>query len=136
MERIDLFENIETLPKEVESVLNKHAECENDYESCANLVKELNAVGYTCEYYLDAEPFGLRKMIKKGNSYTYDEIENLTLDKGLDNSEFSLEELGSFIIGKHFLVLEHGTEDKVASFTLTGTKGDLSIYECVYTDFS
>jgi len=135
MERVDLFEQYETLPKEVGAVLDKYSEMENDYEACFGLVQELEGVGYFCEYYLDAQPFGLRKIMKKGNSYTYKEIENFTLSKGLDDAEFSLEEFGVFQVGVQFLILDHLDEDKKASFVLTGTAGDDSIYECVYTDF-
>lgn len=135
MERIDLFEQTETLPFKVNEILTKYEAMENDYESCANLVKDLETVGYTCEYYLDAQPYGLRKIINKGNSYTYEELENFTRSKGLDDAEFSLEEFGVFQVGVQFLVLDHLEDDEKASFVLTGTMGDNSIYECVYTDF-
>ena len=58
---IDLFEHIETLPQEVRDVLDKHMEdWEDDYRKCAELVADLEAVGYTCEYGLSAEPYNLR----------------------------------------------------------------------------
>ena len=63
----DLFENPELLPQNVQDIIVKYGqilesgEHTNGYVVCANLVKELNAVGYTCDYYLDAEPFWLRK---------------------------------------------------------------------------
>lgn len=135
MEKVDLFSKPETLPKEVQEVLKKYEECEFDYDDCQNLVEDLEKVGYTCDYYLDAEPFDLRKMMKKGNSYTYSDIENYTLDVGMSDAEFSLEEFGKFNVGQQFLKLEHNEKDKVASFVLTGTMGDDSIYECIYTDF-
>jgi uncharacterized protein CbrC (UPF0167 family) len=59
---IDLFDDIENLPSEVREILDQYSEHDFTYETCANLVKELNAVGYTCEYYLDAQPYGLRKL--------------------------------------------------------------------------
>ena len=31
-----------------------------DYESCAKMLSELEALGYTFDYYLDAVPFNLR----------------------------------------------------------------------------
>lgn len=69
----DLFEHPELLPKQVKEVLDKHTNMDNDYESCEKLVIDLNAVGYTCEYYLDAEPYDLRKMTDK----EIEEYENL-----------------------------------------------------------
>ena len=59
---MDLFEQHEILPIEVQAILNRHLDGDNTYEKCASLVAELEAVGYTCEYGLDAEPFGLRKL--------------------------------------------------------------------------
>lgn len=62
---IDLFEHIDTLPLEVQEILEKAQKTWNDdYEDCRKLVAELEAVGYTCEYYLDAVPFNLRKIRK------------------------------------------------------------------------
>lgn len=65
---MDLFEQIETLPQEVQDVLNKYEDGDFTYTDCANLVTELEAVGYTCEYGLDASPFGLRKLFKYGDN--------------------------------------------------------------------
>ena len=64
---VDLFVSLEELPQEVQDILQKYyeifdsGEYTNGYVVCANLVKELEEVGYTCSYYLDAEPFWLRK---------------------------------------------------------------------------
>lgn len=124
----------ETLPQNVKDILDKYAECENDYESCANLVNELNAIGWTCEYYLDAEPYDIRRLIKKGHSYTYEEIEEFSLDVGMNEADYNLNEHGQYEVGKLFLVLEHNSSDIAMSFVLTGIRGDKSIYECVYTD--
>ena len=55
-----MFECYEELPIEVQAVLDKFSECENDYENCGNLVDELETIGWTCDFYLDAEPYGLR----------------------------------------------------------------------------
>lgn len=56
----DLFKNPELLPTELQTLLNNFASQENDYSTCANLLKECEAIGYTFEYGLDAEPFNLR----------------------------------------------------------------------------
>lgn len=58
----DLFEHPEQLPKQVQEVLTKFEESEFNYTDCENLVNELREVGYTCEYYLDAEPYNLQKI--------------------------------------------------------------------------
>lgn len=58
----DLFESYETLPMNVQEVLSKHSEMENDYQSCDELIKDLNEVGYTCDYGLDGIPYELKKL--------------------------------------------------------------------------
>jgi hypothetical protein len=62
---IDMFEHLDQLPQEVLDVLEKHSntwEDKDGYQACRDLVAELETIGYTCEYYLDAEPFNLRKI--------------------------------------------------------------------------
>jgi len=58
----DLFEDIESLPQELQAILNKYSEMDNDYHNCAKMLKEVEAIGYTFEYGLDAEPYGLSKI--------------------------------------------------------------------------
>ena len=61
---MDLFEIYETLPMEVQEVINNFSEKDNDYDNCAQLVEELEAVGYTCDYGLDASPYDLKQLTK------------------------------------------------------------------------
>lgn len=60
----DLFENYDKLPLKVQKIIAKFSEDDNTYENCKKLVSDLNKVGYTCEYGLDAEPYNLRKLRK------------------------------------------------------------------------
>jgi hypothetical protein len=55
---MDLFDHYDTLPPKVKKILDKFGD--NTYDSCSKLVARLNKVGYTCDYYLDAEPYNLR----------------------------------------------------------------------------
>lgn len=56
----DMFECYNELPSEVQAVLDKYFEFDCAYESCAKLISELEVIGWTCDYGLDAEPYGLR----------------------------------------------------------------------------
>jgi hypothetical protein len=56
----DLFETPELIPDEVQAVLVTFDEDADDYHELARLVNELEPLGYTFDYYLDAEPYGLR----------------------------------------------------------------------------
>jgi hypothetical protein len=47
---------------EVQEAINNFSEKDNDYENCAKLVEELEAVGYTCDYGLDASPYDLKQI--------------------------------------------------------------------------
>jgi hypothetical protein len=60
---IDLFEYPELLPQEVRNILEKFEDYFSyTYQDCNRLVKQLNAIGYTCEYGLDASPYNLTKL--------------------------------------------------------------------------
>ena len=57
----DLFETPELIPSEVQAILETFdEESANTYLELARLVNELEDIGYTFDYYLDAEPYGLR----------------------------------------------------------------------------
>jgi uncharacterized protein YozE (UPF0346 family) len=58
----DLFEHYELIPKDSDlyNLLCKYAELDNDYTILKEFHKEVELIGYTFDYYLDAEPYGLR----------------------------------------------------------------------------
>jgi len=57
--KVDLFENYEMIPAKVQKVLNKHIDDE-EYSDLEQMLSELQPLGYTFEYGLDAVPFALR----------------------------------------------------------------------------
>ena len=63
---VDLFEDYENIPKKVQEIVDEYGEnfggdgSEMDYQDTANMLKDVEAVGYTFSYGLDNEPFGLR----------------------------------------------------------------------------
>jgi predicted DNA-binding WGR domain protein len=64
--KVDLFEHYDELPKKVQAILEKYENEEPDYTTLESLQGELEEQGYTFEYGLDYEPYGLRKMAKGG----------------------------------------------------------------------
>lgn len=56
----DLFETPELIPNEVQLVLESFNEDIDSYQELDRLLAELEPLGYTFDYYLDAEPYGLR----------------------------------------------------------------------------
>lgn len=63
---IDLFENYDEIPSNIKNIFESY-EPENglSYTDCRNMQAEIEAAGYTFEWGLDAEPFGLRKIYLK-----------------------------------------------------------------------
>ena len=59
----DLFDTPELIPNEVSDIINTFDEDSgNTYLELDRLINELKEVGYTFSYYLDAEPYWLRKI--------------------------------------------------------------------------
>lgn len=57
----DLFETPELIPNEVQAILETFDEnCDNTYLELDRILGEIEPLGYTFDYYLDAEPYGLR----------------------------------------------------------------------------
>jgi len=57
----DLFETPDLIPIDVQIVLESFDEdAPNTYHELQRLVDEIEPLGYTFDYYLDAEPYGLR----------------------------------------------------------------------------
>jgi hypothetical protein len=58
----DLFDDYENLPKNLLDILNKYQENEDlNYFTIEKMLKEVNSIGYTFEYYLDCIPYNLQK---------------------------------------------------------------------------
>jgi hypothetical protein len=56
----DLFETPELIPEDVQAVLETFDENADDYAELDRLTNELEPLGYTFDYYLNAEAYGLR----------------------------------------------------------------------------
>lgn len=71
-EGIDLFQTEELIPANVMEILNKYREdlIDGSYSACSECCKELEAIGYTFDWYLDGEPFDLRPIGTKGRTET------------------------------------------------------------------
>lgn len=58
----DLFNTPELLPQKVKDILAKYDEMGTSYDTCHKLIKDLEQVGYTCDYGLDGIPYELTKI--------------------------------------------------------------------------
>jgi hypothetical protein len=59
----DLFDTPEDMPAELQalfSIWTLRIMCGLSYSEIAQMLTETEAIGYTFDYYLDAEPYGLR----------------------------------------------------------------------------
>jgi hypothetical protein len=68
-------------------------------------------------------------VIKEDNSYSFSQI-----DKYAYNNGFFVDFHGPFLVGEHFMVLKHPSNDNVVSFVLTGSSVVGSTFKCVYSD--
>jgi hypothetical protein len=57
----DLFETPELIPSDVQAILESFdEESPNTYAELDRLVNEIELIGYTFDYFINAEPYGLR----------------------------------------------------------------------------
>jgi hypothetical protein len=57
----DLFETPELIPSDVQAILESFdEESPNTYSELDRLVNEIELIGYTFDYFINAEPYGLR----------------------------------------------------------------------------
>ena len=63
----DLFETPELIPDNVQAVLESFDEDADDYQELERILAEIEPMGYTFDYYLNAEPYGLRPIGVKLN---------------------------------------------------------------------
>jgi hypothetical protein len=69
-EGVDLFEDYDDIPSNVQMVLEKYPDAfeDGDYRELEKANKELGKIGYTFEYGLDGQAYDLRKIGEKGKS--------------------------------------------------------------------
>jgi hypothetical protein len=69
-EGVDLFEDYENIPANLQAILDKYEDAfqDGEYRGLEKALKEANAIGYTFEYYLDGQAYDLRKIGEKGKS--------------------------------------------------------------------
>lgn len=67
---IDLFQDYENIPAEVQKILNTHADAfeYGDYRDLEKVDKELSKIGYTFDYGLDGQAYDLRPIGTKGKA--------------------------------------------------------------------
>lgn len=67
---IDLFEDYDNIPNNVQSILDKYSSAfeDGEYKGLENALKELNKIGYTFDYDLEGQAYDLRKTSQKGKS--------------------------------------------------------------------
>jgi len=64
----DLFETFELIPDEVQAILESFDEdSDNTYYELDRILAEIEPLGYIFDYYLDADPYGLRPIGVKLN---------------------------------------------------------------------
>lgn len=70
--------------------------------------------------------------MKKGNNYTYQQIEDFVNEKEYEITSFNAFE--SDVIGEAFVVIRKESNDITISFMLVGNGKFGFTYECIYSD--
>lgn len=70
IEGVDLFEDYENIPENVQEILDayEHGFVDGDYDSLTKAHEELEKIGYTFDFYLDGQAYDLRKIGQKGKT--------------------------------------------------------------------
>jgi len=76
-EGIDLFEDYNDQPKDVQKIIDAHEQDfeDGDYKKLEKILKKLNKIGYTFEYGLDGGAYDLRPIGTKGKSEFNDDFD-------------------------------------------------------------
>jgi hypothetical protein len=92
-EEIDLFEDYDNIPANVQKVLDKYEDAfvDGDYRELEKALKALNKIGYTFEYDLNGIAYGLRPIAKMGvGGDVYDDSKFINFKKQLiKHSDFN-----------------------------------------------
>lgn len=85
VEYTDLFQDYDNMPKNLKAIFkkyeNKYASGDMDYKETEKFLKEVEAIGYTFDYYLDNEPYGLRPIgVKLSQLEGYVSVSDLKKD--------------------------------------------------------
>jgi hypothetical protein len=87
---VDLFEDYENIPANVQAILNDYELEDSDYNTLNDLQNELAEVGYTFEFGLDAEPFALRPIgVEVNELQGYEDYEKNNFEDG-GEAEFDI----------------------------------------------
>lgn len=105
VEGVNLFEDYENIPSDVQVILDKYSKAfeDGDYKGLAKAHKELEKIGYTFEYYLDGQAYDLRKIGQKGK---------VELEIEEQESEPSEEEFGQGDVIEDLAIINLEGEDK------------------------
>ena len=102
---VDLFEDYEKQPKELAEIVQRYGDDDLNYETVKEFLGKVNAIGYTFDYGLDAEPYDLRPIgdyaeggtiIKKGNrvrvvNTKFNGQEGLVASNDLENGNYQVQ---------------------------------------------
>jgi len=108
---VDLFEDYQKIPPNVQKILDYYSESFEDgsYEGLTKAHKELDKIGYTFEFYLDGQAYGLRRSnvplnklkgyeeFAKGGMTEDDALQSLLFENGGMPQEISVADANPYI---------------------------------------
>ena len=118
VEEVDLFERYDLLPVGVQDILTKFGDMDIDYENCRALQNELEPLGYTFDWGLDAEPHNLRKIMKGENNTDADEPQA----EDFKQMAFKYKAEGDKFSASYIKYLESGDVEKAEQSKILGNE--------------
>jgi hypothetical protein len=120
----DLFNTPELLPQKVKDILAKYDEMGTSYDTCNNLIKELEQVGYTCEYGLDGIPYELKKIKPMKTQTPIYLVVRIEIEHDIDTN---MEDIEDEVISNMDYNFEYYTEKMhISSTEICGTQNSIN----------
>jgi hypothetical protein len=122
---IDLFESSHLLPAEVQEVINRYGELdEPTYDNCEAMLKELEPLGFSFEYELDAIPYDLRPIEKSESLKLIADILNAYFGKSVFEYDQSWPRVQNIVnrYERNDITLTYEEDTADYQITLTGIK--------------
>lgn len=127
--KIDLFEDYENIPENVQNILDEYSEDFEDgnYAGLQKAQKELEAIGYTFDFYVDGSAYGLRPLGTNLNELEgYEDEEEVDVSK---MQKIDVKGFEKYMPGIRYLYYDKDSD----KYYFKGGEGDYFLVENTYT---
>lgn len=118
---IDLFEDYENIPAEVQMILDEYSESfeDGDYIGLSKAQNELEQIGYTFDFYVDGDAYGLRPMnVKLSQLQGYEDEDEYARGGRMPNTK----PIGTSLEDLHTATMSMGGYEEASDVSMTEFK--------------